>query len=98
MAIYIKGVTMPKHRAIDLTITPDGSAIIWGTTHRLLDEKCTYIPEPHGRLIDGDAICDEMNDYSNTVFKTGYLVSAKNKFYKLNELLEDAPTVIEGSE
>ena len=89
MAIYIKGMEMPKHRAIDLTITPDGSVIIWGTTHKLLDEKCTYIPEPHGRLIDADKAIE---DYAN------YGISHCYDAVDLKDIMDDSPTVIEGSE
>lgn len=55
MAIYIKGMEMPK-RTTDITITPDGNVIVWGYENKLLDSKATEVSEPHGRLIDADAV------------------------------------------
>ena len=103
MSIYIKGMEMPKS-CWDCPMMYDYLYCVVTMDKRLKEDtradSCplTEIPEPHGRLIDADAIFDEMRRYSKVIFDTGFLLSKANKFEKLNGLLEDAPTVIEGSE
>lgn len=77
MAILIEGMEMPKscwdcyfqdcgncllnsHKAVDKNIVKDR-----------IDEDCPLIevPEPHGRLIDADALVEDMKRQCEEVFK-----------------------------
>lgn len=94
MAIYIKGVEMPKeNEGIQLWIRNDGTVegvkVIFSneddeltTLIEMEKTKATYIPEPHGRLIDADACIDYIRNNDQHAW----------------ESLAYAPTVIEGSE
>ena len=96
MAIYIKGVEMPKHGYTIITLHDDGSVycrkIEKGKTVFANFIKATYIPEPHGRLIDADKLADDL-EIDGRMF---------NQVYKLNCASwlrsKSTPTVIEGSE
>lgn len=91
MAIYIKGVELPikENSYTVITVYNDGDVFVRvtekGETIRKYFTDAVGIPEPHGRLIDADAL-----DY-----KLG--VSDEDIYVKAT-LDEDAPTVIEGSE
>lgn len=103
MAIYIKGMELPKDGHIYMAITNKGEVITHGELqiiqHRgrqalfcigeqkLLDTPAVCIPEPHGRLIDADLLAKEMRKGQQT---------SKAKVWAL--LTKYAPTVIEGSE
>lgn len=58
MAVYIKGMEMPKDtKYIDVRLFAKGEAIIQtgeGPYYKKMD--AIEIPEPHGRLIDADAV------------------------------------------
>lgn len=76
MGVYIKGMEMPKDKAIAVVIHPDGTAytaeMVAGTcTEYLADCAAVSVP-PHGRLIDVDALVeriDGIRDCSDMIFK-----------------------------
>lgn len=104
MAIYIKGVGMPKTAfECSTKINPDErrcnyTGKVFEETYGLLVEHTcpdcplVYIPEPHGRLIDADKLADDL-EIDGRMF---------NQVYKLNCASwlrsKSTPTVIEGSE
>lgn len=92
MAIYIKGMEMPKG-CRDCRFEDWGRCIAIRpirTIRHLSEEREVYcplieVPEPHGRLIDADAL----------EYKLGV---SDEDIYVRATLDEDAPTVIERSE
>lgn len=93
MSILIKGMKMPKDDVCafkQITITNnwiDGEVIMlahYSITNEFIGEV-VEIPEPHGKLIDADAL--PVKDLDSN----GWL----NAFGVAVEDLEDAPTVIE---
>lgn len=93
MAIYIKGVELPKHGYTIITLHDDGSLycrkIEKGKTVFANFIKATYITEPHGRLIDESIAYDKIAEQ-----ETGYYMDMDG----VDRGLQDTPTVIEGSE
>ena len=84
MAVLIKGMEMPK-RGMVVNIYADGRV----TNH--FDEfgktigKAVPVPEPHGRLIDADALKTDIEEWGG-IGKSRAL-----------ECIDDAPTVIPAS-
>ena len=101
MGVYIKGIEMPKeNEGIELLIrndgTVDGVKIIFSndddeltTLIEMEKTKATYVPEPHGRLIDERVAYDKIAEQ-----ETGYYMDMDG----VDKGLQDTPTVIEGSE
>lgn len=97
MAIYIKDMKMPKG-CRDCQFEDWGKCIAIRpirTTRHMSEEREVYcplteVPEPHGRLIDGDAL-EEKRD--NTHFDDALIALQYD-----NVLIATAPTIIEGSE
>lgn len=92
MGVYIIGMEMPKEKAIDVTILPNGGAIVWGTTHYYgptQQLKATEVPEPHGPLVDEDLIRKRLKLW----------IVGGTDGHTLNDFLNFAeiPTVIERS-
>ena len=62
MSILIKGMKMPKeissnsHRTITLVIGSDG--LVYDVNRNRLPAVAVEVPEPHGRLIDADKLCE----------------------------------------
>ncbi len=94
MSILIKGLNMPKddceaYRELIITNNYVGNGKIQmlahdSNTNEFIGEV-VEVPEPHGRLIDVDAIIVARSDY--------YI---SDDFMEVINMLEDAPTVIEG--
>ena len=111
MGVYIKGIDIPKEdELIYLVIRNDGIVecvkSIAGsrdgeeptTLIEIEKAKATYIPEPHGRLIDADVLKDEL-----TKAIPQYIIDTKSRWFteglgRANIEIDDAPTIIEGSE
>lgn len=97
MAIYIKGMEMPKG-CRDCQFEDWGKCIAIRPirmTRHMSEEREVYcplteIPEPHGRLIDESTIMDVY--YERVVHKNGEF-----KFPMIRIIGADAPTVIERS-
>lgn len=99
MAIYIKGMDMPKEKAVDLTISPNGGVIVWKKGHYIgpiQQLRATEVPEPHGRLIDADF---EESHYRSMIVAPTPDVTVADKIYadRIATALHMAKTVIEGS-
>ena len=101
MAIYIKGVEMPKccadcdhyfRIAIGCDKWKNGKFNF--TKERPDDCPLVYIPEPHGRLIDADALAKYYCKYC--VYGDAENCDMYPCFFLYD--LEEAPTVIERSE
>ena len=62
MGVYIKNMEMPINEPLLVKINPDGSV---STTARNDYQKYEAIPvpEPHGRLIDADALADVFRSF-----------------------------------
>lgn len=96
MAIYIKGVEMPKDGwiGLDIRINCDGTIdrhIGFGD-YNLTKLQAIEVPEPHGRLIDADELVANMKSF----YRDGlHIISGEEA---ISWVEEDAPTVIEGSE
>lgn len=96
MGVYIKGMDMPKDCTECELIYNDhfgyprccisGLLSINGRTKR--DCPLTEVPEPHGRLIDGDKA---VKDYHN------YGISHSYDAFDLEDIIAESPTVIERS-
>ena len=108
MAIYIKGMEMPKYcdecrcicsrwngnemiRRCGLMLGEESES----TDRDELYELCplTEVPEPHGRLIDAD----ELKFYGNHIGDE-YEDRFHDKQWVHRDEIDNAPTVIEGSE
>ena len=97
MGVYIKGMEMPKN-GYDCPMCKDGMCIIpgkdsdgiclsFGPYEEKRPNDCPLIevPEPHGRLIDADALMKRMWD------ETDCMISVPATFVR------DAPTIIPAS-
>lgn len=86
MAIYIKGMEMPK--GCDKCLLGD---IVCKYDEDHIDLVCPLIevPEPHGRLIDADKAVRDYHEYG---------ISHMYDAADLADIMDDSPTVIEGSE
>jgi len=93
VSILIKGLDMPKDKAIAVVIHPDGTAysahICAGVCTEYLTD-CTAVPvPPHGRLIDADAMQDSLSDllrFPSNLVNGQWIVNA----------IREQPTIIEG--
>lgn len=95
MAVLIEGMERPK-QGIVINIYADGRV----TNH--FDEfgttigKAVSIP-PHGRLIDADAMFKDICDSIDEMTTIGVAVDGQWLWNKLNDTLENAPTIIPAS-
>jgi hypothetical protein len=107
MSILIKGVEMPKgDEMLCINICPDGKVYID------FDLKCkriaTAVPvPPHGRLIDADALMLEFDKAQRTMQQHGqeyscsFMSSSREistEWYCVEDMVENAPTIIEAEE
>lgn len=81
MSLLVKGVEMPTgNDELRLIIHPNGQVVISHKTHY---EEAEAVPVPkHGRLIDADALLDDLL-FPSKQFERG-----------MRELIGDAPTII----
>lgn len=80
MAILLEGINIPEGNPITINIYRDGT---WVNAYTTEDGKAIEVQEPHGRLIDADALCASHKE----------VCSRSMKFN-----LDLAPTVIPASE
>ena len=80
MGVYIKGYTKE-----DLS----------GRFALIPEDNIVEVAEPHGRLIDADAMFKDICDYINSMTDLGIFVNDEMLWRKLNHAIEHAPTVIE---
>ena len=74
--LLIKGVEMPKDKAVAVVIHPDGTAytaeMFAGVCTEYLSD-CTAVPVPaHGRLIDADALKENWTHRDLDLFSQGW--------------------------
>ena len=113
MSVYIKGIKMPICRTCPVCdeklfgnycrITEE--IVSFGFEK---GENCPLIPvRPHGRLIDADALMEGFSAAENTMYEHGreftfsFLNEAQvvsTEWYYVQQMLEDAPTIIEAEE
>ena len=61
-------------------------------------EKATPLPKEHGRIGDLDSIMNDINNSINEMTNIGFAVDGQYLWGKLNDAIDNAPTIIEGSE
>ena len=66
MAILLEGLNIPKGNPITINIYRDGE---WVNAFTTEDGKAIEVPEPHGRLIDADALVEDLKRQCEEVFK-----------------------------
>ncbi len=114
MGIYIKGIDMPKeNEGVQLWIRNDGTVECVKSIFSKGDEpvatliemeqaKATYIPEPHGRLIDGDRLFDDEKLCDGVACRECQFLYKTENFLesccKVEHMIYKSPTVIERSE
>ena len=90
MSISIKGMEMPKKYPVTVTIFPDGISVVKTISGRRFTTTAVSVPEPHGKLIDADAL------YASCALDTNIDVMASAK--RINEYMQlkidEAPTII----
>lgn len=106
MSILIKGMEMPKDKAIAVVIHSDGTAysaeMFAGVCTKYLTD-CEAVPVlPHGRLIDEQWLKNAMITTLESLKKNPkmdmqemHLIAA---FNTLRTMVDDAPTIIPASE
>ena len=107
MSLIIKNMKMPKDGFIEILIRDDGTVQQIGQSYRIegTDYYAPYIGEmpamyevapisSHGRLIDADAMFKDICDDINAMTAVGIAVDGQWLWDKLNDALENAPTVI----
>lgn len=80
MAVLLEGINIPEGNPITINIYRDGT---WVNAYTTEDGNAIEVPEPHGRLIDADALCASHKE-----------VCSRSMKFNLNL----APTVIPASE
>lgn len=114
MSILIKGMEMPTScRACPLATRffdgEDVCAMLGTYVHdRDREDDCPLVPvPPHGRLIDADALMHEFEKAQRTMAQHGreyscsFMSSSQEistEWYCVEDMLENAPTVIEAEE
>lgn len=94
MAVYIKGMEIPKEGYVDVRLFSDGRATTQTGEHPFYREMKITEVKPHGRLIDADAIIQQAQKYEDEG-NTFCLDSAEELEFYLDD---EATTIIERSE
>lgn len=103
MSILIKGMEMPPDGRYTVCITHDSNGgIHWvfqnqDTLEFLKHGAVTEAPEPHGRLIDADALKESFYRAFDMIFGAEFKDLEKGLLFSAH-ILGDAPTVIPASE
>ena len=113
MSVLIKGMEMQPDGRYTVCVTHDSHGVVhWvfqnqDTLEFLKHGTVTEVPEPHGRLIDADALMHEFEKAQRTMAKHGQEYSCSfmsssqelsTEWYCVEDMLENAPTVIEAEE
>lgn len=104
MSVYIQGITTPDSGRITIQIGHDGAVYLVNKfvlykEQYLQDSKATEI-QPHGKLIDADAIKKRISHMNIEAYMDGvcYGIHPSLEYLDLlNEILDDAPTIIPAS-
>ena len=91
-SVMIKGMKMP-HRCSDCIFYNADYCMQKNIEHR----ECAIVelPEKHGRLIDADAFMADICRSINEMTKIGIMVDGDYLWCKLEDALENAPTIVE---
>lgn len=106
MGVYNKCVDMPETCAACPFVGADGDILFCryvGYVSEMVHkrhEKCplTDVFTPHGRLVDIDALMDDICTSLNEMTKIGIAVDVEWLWGKLNDAIDNAPTVIEAED
>ena len=99
MSVLVKGMEMPKN-CIDCAFGWNGwchrinSRAFVEVDMRRHDCPLIEVPPPHGNLIDADAFFKDICNSIENMTKLGIGVDADYLWAKLNDALDNAPTVI----
>lgn len=111
MGVYIKGMKMPKDCIFCPMFR--GAWTMCAVLNKTMSargrpEDCPLVPvPPHGRLIDADALMHEFEKAQRTMAQHGreyscsFMSSSQEistEWYCVEDMLENAPTVIEAEE
>lgn len=101
MAILIEGMEMPKGRDI-VVVRSDGFAgYIAVNPKDAYTGKAISVSEPHGRLIDADALGHKIREYTEEygdIDENGWHSDKWCAMQEAKIAIEDAPTIIPASE
>ena len=102
MGIYIKGMEMPKDKAVAVVIHPDGTAysakMFAGVCTEYLDDYTAVPVPPHGRLGDLDKLEQMFVDIDNAPY-SGF--DGSEPFYSAEDaaqIIRLSPTIIPAEE
>lgn len=108
MSVLVKGMDMPDNCELCAFESEFGFCLAKSdnfsgyTSDRKRPEWCPLVevPEPHGRLIDGDAVMkqwglDKATKYGNKTSKQQHFSYSTMMMYEIADIFNDAPTVIE---
>lgn len=107
MSILIEGMEMPPAGRYAVCITHDSKGgIHWvfqnqDTLEFLKHGAVAEVTEPHGRLIDADALLMWINHEVMEAYMDGACYGvhpSQERLYLLGEIIDDAPTIIPASE
>ena len=88
MGVYIKGLTLNQLEKID--------GIVWGREGvKLPPERVVEVPEPHGRLIDVDVLCEKLMTEWLTDDESGKKIIYEVMTDVVTPIVVGTPTVIE---
>ena len=102
MGIYLHNMEMPKERE-SFTVTIKYNGLVFDTETMIQVAEAYELP-PHGDLIDRDALMHEFEKAERTMEQHGreyscsFLSSSQEistEWYCVEDILEDAPTIIE---
>ena len=102
MGVYIKGMRMPENCS-ECPVALSGKYCRINKTcetFKALPIRPTHcpliaLPDKHGRLVDADAMMDDICNSINQMTKIGIAVDGNYLWGKLNDALDSAPTIVE---
>ena len=86
MAVLLEGINIPEGNPITINIYRDGT---WVNAYTTEDGNAIEVPEPHGRLIDADAL---LRYWEGLAYSGGDC-----ELYSCMADIRDAPTIIPAS-
>lgn len=101
MAILLEGINIPEGNPITINIYRDGT---WVNAYTTEDGKAIEVHEPHGRLIDADALHKLFEDQWHYLQVLDWNENPTAEAMQsginwcINTMHDDAPTVIPASE
>lgn len=94
MSIILKGIDMPKGDTAEVIIRIQPNGEVRDLHGILLDAQAIQIPTPHGRIIDGDKLYKDFENYCS-----GECDCCVHETENYNcGLIANAPTILEAEE